>query len=612
MDMKIAFHLIFSYFLSLNKVRRLQFVSLIFVQAIEVTLDLISLLFLFAYLREVASEETGGFERTISLFTGPLSPLGFAIVGGVCVLIVYMSHNLLSLVTEFFGRRLISREQLLTTDRLFRRFRQQPLEVIVTPKTLSLHLLYNRMQELYSKGFAVAHVVISSLLNIIGFALLLVIVDWQMAVASATLLGGVTVALNYVTQARLVAMGHREAEAKSAVQRLISDSVGALPEIRLRGTSDQFEHGVVAATRTHTTIARRAKAIALLPRVINEVMFVAGIVTATIIIVVRGVDYATILPKLVIFGLIGLRLIGIITRLNNNLNSIALSWSHFELWKELRDRFQLHKEDHDIDLPASLNYRSGVVPHPDPANSTLRQALHIHALGFTYPGGAAPAVRGVDLVIPQGQSVGICGVSGSGKTTLLRLMLGLMRPLQGQILCDDWDINRHIDAWHAQIGYVCQNPYLTGSSIRENILLGQDRADQDETRLWHVLEIAQLADRVRALPDGLETRLGGAQGLLSGGERQRLAIARALFANPAVLFLDEATAALDNLTERAFVTAMAQLSGEKTVISVAHRLTTIRQCDCIHLMSEGQIVASGSYEALLESSAAFRNLERVG
>ncbi|HSG35520.1 MAG TPA: ATP-binding cassette domain-containing protein, partial [Sphingomonadaceae bacterium] len=260
----------------------------------------------------------------------------------------------------------------------------------------------------------------------------------------------------------------------------------------------------------------------------------------------------------------------------------------------------VREADRDLDLPL-----------PAGASPTLADAIRLEGVSFTYPEAASAAIDNVSLAIPAGSFTAFCGPSGGGKSTLALIIMGLLRPQAGTVTCDGWEIQRHLSAWHSQIGYVGQSPFISGRSVRENVALGLRPEEIDDEAVWQALEAAAIADFFRGKPRRLETPLGEEGGLLSGGQRQRVAIARALYRHPAVLVFDEATAALDTATEREVSEAIARLRGDRTVIAIAHRLTTIEAADTIHLVEGGRIVASGRYEELLGDNEKFRDLAGV-
>jgi ATP-binding cassette subfamily C protein len=209
----------------------------------------------------------------------------------------------------------------------------------------------------------------------------------------------------------------------------------------------------------------------------------------------------------------------------------------------------------------------------------------------------------VNLRIKPGESIGIVGPTGAGKSTLVDVLLGLLRPTTGRVLLDGAELSGLERAWHRLVGYVPQDPYVLDDTVRRNIAFGVPDTQIDEHRLARACSLAQLEDVIRVLPDGLDTWLGEKGARLSGGQRQRVAIARALYGEPAVLVFDEATAALDNLTEREVTRAIAALHGTRTLIVIAHRLSTVQGCDRLIFLQDGRVAVTGAYNDLLRDPA---------
>jgi ABC-type multidrug transport system fused ATPase/permease subunit len=215
----------------------------------------------------------------------------------------------------------------------------------------------------------------------------------------------------------------------------------------------------------------------------------------------------------------------------------------------------------------------------------------------------------INVTIKKGESVAFVGESGAGKTTLVDLVLGLLKPGSGSILVDGRDIQLFLPAWQQHLGYIPQNIYLSEDSVRMNVAFGLPPEKIRDEQVWAALEAAQLAELVRSWPEGLDRLIGERGVRLSGGQRQRIGIARAFYHDPAILVLDEATAALDNETEREIVSVMEKFRGEKTLLTIAHRLTTVRHCDKLFYLSAGQLVASGTYEDSWKGTApAFQRM----
>ena len=242
------------------------------------------------------------------------------------------------------------------------------------------------------------------------------------------------------------------------------------------------------------------------------------------------------------------------------------------------------------------------------ADGKLEAAIELRDVDFMYERAGTPALRNVDLVVKRGEKLGIAGQTGSGKTTLLDLILGLLSPTSGEVLVDGDPVKARLPGWLNTIGMVPQSVFLIDDTIRRNVAFGiQDRAI-DNGRVSEALKLAQLSAFVDALPDAAETVVGERGMRLSGGQRQRIAIARALYSDPSVLILDEGTSALDNTTEAELMEALEDASRDRTVIIVAHRLSTVRQADRIVFLDDGKVVDIGRFDELLERNAAFRRL----
>lgn len=223
-------------------------------------------------------------------------------------------------------------------------------------------------------------------------------------------------------------------------------------------------------------------------------------------------------------------------------------------------------------------------------DDTFKNEIRLVNVKWKYKNQDHYILDGVNLIIKKGQSVGLIGPSGSGKTTISDIILGLLKPLEGQVLVDGVDVYTIPQVWSKIVGYVPQTVFLADDTVRNNIIFGKNESVADDNGIWTALEQAQLADFIRSLPEGLETIVGERGVKFSGGQRQRLVIARALYNSPQILILDEATAALDNETEEAVMEAIEHLQGKITMIIVAHRLTTIRKCDVVYKINGGKAV----------------------
>jgi len=239
----------------------------------------------------------------------------------------------------------------------------------------------------------------------------------------------------------------------------------------------------------------------------------------------------------------------------------------------------------------------------------FKDKIELKNITFYYPGSDSASLDNLNLVIKKNSSVGIVGPSGSGKSTTIDMLLGLINPDEGAFFIDDVEINQHnLRGWQDQIGFVPQSIFLSDSSIEENIAFGVERSLVDTDKVQSALKLAHLDELVNKLDDGVHTNVGERGVQLSGGQRQRIGIARALYGDSQLLVFDEATSALDGVTENNIMNAIKEFQGKKTLVMIAHRLKTVKDCDVIYFIDNGTVVDQGSYDELLKRNKVFKNM----
>ena len=377
----------------------------------------------------------------------------------------------------------------------------------------------------------------------------------------------------------------------TAILQTLQQSLGAVKEVKLTGREafflGQLGERVPAAARLRLRFLTLGASL----RMAVETVFVCGLLLVSLLITLRH-EPSGVLPLLGLYAYAGFRVIPSANRIMLYVTELRYSraWIH--------------------DLCDDLAALETEPPAADRAADAIRfsRTLALESVSYTYAGEREPVLLGVDLTIGRGESVGIVGSSGAGKSTLVDVLLGLLTPTGGRITVDGRDIRSALRSWQRHIGYVPQEPFLLDDTLRRNVAFGIADAEIDDRRVESALRLAQLADFVTTLPDRLDTLLGERGTRLSGGQRQRVAIARALYHEPEVLVFDEATSALDSPTERELIAALEALHGVKTLVVIAHRLTTVRRCDRLAVLRDGRVAAIGSYDELLARDAGFREL----
>lgn len=312
----------------------------------------------------------------------------------------------------------------------------------------------------------------------------------------------------------------------------------------------------------------------MLPKPIMETLCITAMMLAIIFKLLSGTEITSFLTTISAFAVAAFRLLPSFNRITGYVSVIIFNYPAFEAaYNDLKKIEEVSGTGYD-----TLIDKENIL--------SLNDCIHIKNLSYKYPSGEGFVLRNVNVEIPKNKSIALIGPSGAGKTTLADLILGALQPTEGYIYIDETNAFEHLAAWQKNVGYIPQSIYLMDDTIRNNIIYGAEETADDE-RLMRAVEEAQLKEFIASLSDGLDTEIGERGVRLSGGQRQRIGIARALYSNPQVLVLDEATSALDNDTEKAVMEAIDSLAGMKTLIIIAHRLSTVENCDIKYMVKDG-------------------------
>lgn len=419
---------------------------------------------------------------------------------------------------------------------------------------------------------------------------------WTAPLASVVAVGvlGLTAGiLLRIVHPRIEHWGAVHQEQVTRTFKVLQQGLGGIREILVLGrqptfsrTFEQTKRGLARANYSKTTLSE-------VPRAAMEAALVIFIVCFFLVAVTTRGTALDAVPVLGVFAYAAMRLKPSTTVIIRSLNSVRFAGPAVE---------QLRAELALIDAAASTGAATDANPLP------FEHRLSLEDVAFTYEQARVPALSDVTFGIERGSAIGVVGPTGAGKTTLLDLLLGLLPPTRGRITVDGVDIHEDIAGWRRNLGVVPQSIFLTDDTLRRNIAFGVEDDEIDDAQVLRAVRLAQLEPFLEGLPDGLDTELGERGVRVSGGQRQRIAIARALYWDPAVLVFDEGTSALDNRTEAEFMQALRNLRGTRTIIMVAHRLSTVRDCDQIVVIDQGRVLDVGTYDGLLAESASFRQL----
>ena len=547
----------------------------------------------------------------VGMFATDVDPSTLPVVGGIVerigggdanqeILLVaafaslfYVLRGAVVLGQTYYQARVIHETTRRTAVRLFRGYLSLPYPFFLRRNSAELiRTAFTSVRQVQVNFLTPLVKVASDAMVSAGFLIVLVLAaPWATTLAFAVMVPTLYVMLRWV-RPKLQRLGRRLEVENAASLRTLQHSLHGIREIKVSDTSEYF---AAAFDRSRSRAARIHYRVALVthaPLVAVEtlvILLIMALLVATTIGPLAGTGSIAVLG---LFAYAALRMLPIVNRITANINKIRFSSGAL-------DNVRL-----DLDVARATTE----APAVDGPRGRLEAAIELRDVDFTYERAGTPALRNVDLVIKRGETLGIAGQTGSGKTTLLDLILGLLSPTSGEVLVDGDPVEARLPGWLNTIGMVPQSVFLIDDTIRRNIAFGiQDRAI-DDGRVSEALKLAQLSAFVDALPDGAETVVGERGMRLSGGQRQRIAIARALYGDPSVLILDEGTSALDNATEAELMEALEDASRDRTVIIVAHRLSTVRQADRIVFLDDGTVVDIGRFDELLERNAAFRRL----
>jgi len=438
----------------------------------------------------------------------------------------------------------------------------------------------------------------SRLVSVFGILLLLLFLRPFLSLVLVLVLGSLYPLLYLLVRKVLKWNGEQHLVVNREMARIVAESFGGIKEVKLSGREREFlsrYHRASYQVARHQTIG---SVVPQMPRYLMEIIAFGGVIVLILHLMGAGRPIGAVLPLITLYAMAGYRLM---PALQQAFSSLAMA--------------RFHRPSLDLlcsDFAGSDPQWFGRSPSPSDGRLPFCEELRLEGVTYRYEGGVAPAVRSVDLTIRACTTVAFVGPSGAGKTTVVDLILGLLELRQGRILVDGIPLDgTNRAAWQQNLGYVPQSIYLADDTVVRNIAFGIPEAEIDRAAVERAARRANLHDFVvDRLPAGYDTVVGERGVRLSGGERQRIGIARALYHDPPVLVLDEATSSLDGITEDAVLEAIQTLAGRKTIIMIAHRFTTIMDCGHIFLMDKGSIIAQGSYQQLLDSQQQFREMAK--
>ena len=410
---------------------------------------------------------------------------------------------------------------------------------------------------------------------------------WENALALSLmvlLVGSNLLLYDRIFRNRMRDYGRRQNLAAREMIQGIQEGLEGLKEIRILGCESHFFQKFRHGAEGWSINQRRYQLIQQAPRYLLEAVLVLFVVLLVFLTMLFETSIEVLVGTLGLFGIAAIRILPMATIFASALTTLRFNRDAISiLYADLKDLMKIQK----------WNDKTGKSRKPF-------ISLKLHNVQYSYPNSKLPALQGLSLEICAGESIGLIGSSGSGKTTLIDVLLGLLEPQSGTMELNGQPLIENLSEWRSQVAYLPQQVFLIDNTLRCNVALGEEEMEINESRLREALSHARLIELVEQLPEGVNTILGERGVRISGGQRQRVALARAFYHGRSVLVLDEATSALDNETEREIIDEIQRLKGQKTMIVIAHRLTTVQHCDRIYRLEQGKIVVEGKPEHVLD------------
>ncbi len=506
------------------------------------------------------------------------------IISGMCVLLfVYFCKNIFLAFFSYIQAYFVFSINLSISNQMFSFYLNQPYLFHVDKN--SAELIRNVSAESSRLVDTIRSLLILAIEVFILIFILALLIYIQPFVASITfvVIGGTALLFNLLTRKPVLKLGHQRLKYTSEVLKNLLQGLNSIKETLIMWKQKSFmnefynsQFMVLNATKNHTFITS-------LPRLWLEIIALTGLVIMIFLMLMDGQKINNILPTLSLYAVAALRILPGINKVIHSIQVIQYCKPSLDVIYTEFKNYKINK------LPDEIDENVNRIINNNKNTFLDFKKIFLSDISFKYPNTDKKILNSINISIDQNSSIGIIGESGSGKSTLVDIFLGLLTPQQGEILVDSKNIKSNLKNWQTNIGYVPQFVFLSDDSIESNIAFGVSKNNINKNKILECLEMAQLSEFVKNLPDGLETLIGEHGARLSGGQRQRIGIARSLYNNPNILVFDEATSSLDNKTEKNFIEVVRQLQKDKTIIIVSHRLTSVKYCDKILKIENGNI-----------------------
>ena len=506
----------------------------------------------------------------------------------IALIFVYLIKNLYLLWINYVQYTFVFNNQLRLSGRLIDCYLKKPYTYHLDNN--SAEMVRNVMldserffQMLLSVFLTLSELLVSALLCVF-----LLIVDPVITISVVAILAVFTGLYLILFKGKAKKYGKTNQIYDGKMHQSINQALGAVKDIKILHREKYFADSFLAYGKKKMTAVRNNNVLGQFPKYLIETVCIGTVLLVLVFKIYKGEDLNTMIPQLAAFAIAAFKLLPSVSKINNYANLIVFLKPSVDLiYRDIKDTEDMVNYEIADESGNIIEINDDGSQNKD--TCYVADKISINNIVYRYPHTDRDVLNGISFEIPLGKSIGFIGESGSGKSTLADVILGILTPTSGTVMYGNMDVHKHPLKWSKKLAYIPQSIFLCDDTIRNNVAFGIDEDKIDDEKVWKALREAQLEQFVKSEPAGLDSMVGERGVRISGGQRQRIGIARALYDNPEILVLDEATSALDTGTESAVMEAIDKLSGTMTLIIIAHRLTTIKNCDYVYKVENGNI-----------------------